>query len=178
MVRLSLLACLAGVFLLSGCASDRYYDDRAYLSAGASFGYPFGYYRAPYYGYYPFGFFGPPFVVERDFIALRDGRFVAPERHVVCDLRTDACYKRGDIDASETKEFFGRDAARRVDRIRDRQHDNHIFLPSRNTVCNEQNQACFRNGQLSRPLTRQFFGNMAVRGLNDRAGWRGKRRGH
>ena len=161
MVRLSLLACLAGVFLLSGCASDRYYDDHAYLSAGAAFGYPFGFYGPPLFGY-PFGFYGPPLVVERDFVALRDGRFVAPERHVVCDLRTAACYKNGDIDASETKEFFGHDAARRVDRIRDQQHTNDIFLPGRNTVCNEPDRTCFRNGQPSRMLTRQFFGHMAA----------------
>ena len=185
MVRLPLLACLAGSLLLPGCASDdRYYANRSYLGAGASFGYPFGYYGASYFGYpfqgyYGSPFLGAPYVIERDrFVTSRDGRFVSPERRVVCDLRTDACYKRGDIDASETREFFGRDAARRVDRIRDRQHDNDIFLPSRNTVCNEQNQRCFRDDRLSRPLTRRFFGPPAARRLNGQAGWHGPSRRH
>ena len=63
MVRLPLLACLAGSLLLPGCASDdRYYANRTYLGAGASFGYPFGYYGAPYFGY-PFqGYYGSPFL--------------------------------------------------------------------------------------------------------------------
>jgi hypothetical protein len=110
-------------------------------------------------------------VYERDrYIPVSpNGRFVEPEKHVVCDQRTQVCYKKGDIDASETKEFFGKDAGRRVDRIRDHLHDNDSFLPTPNVACSRDNQACYRtNGQPDRQDTRRFFGNGAAR---QQRGW-------
>lgn len=50
---------------------------------------------------------------------IRDGagtnRIYRVDNDVVCDRRREICYKNGRPDRSETKEFFGKKAARRID---------------------------------------------------------------
>jgi hypothetical protein len=163
MARPLLLACLAGALLLGGCAdSDRYYGDRAYSDGGyrpylgSAWGAPWGYYGGP--PYYAYGV--PPYYAygrDRDDRVSRNGRFVEPDRHVVCDQRTGLCYKKGDLDKSETKDYFGKDAARRVEQLRDRYHDNDVFLPKPNVVCREDDRTCFHNGRPNRQDSRRYF---------------------
>lgn len=38
-----------------------------------------------------------------------------PSRHVLCDPDDRVCYKNGHPDPSETRDFFGKKAARRID---------------------------------------------------------------
>src|SRR4051794_3649780 len=38
-----------------------------------------------------------------------------PSRHVICDPDDQVCYKNGHPDPSETRDFFGKKAARRID---------------------------------------------------------------
>ena len=59
------------------------------------------------------------------------GRTFQPSRGVVCDRATETCYRGREIDASETRDYFGREAARKVDRIRDTQGTNRIFRVDR-----------------------------------------------
>jgi hypothetical protein len=94
--------------------------------------------------------------------ARRQQRFDRPENDVVCDRRTQVCYKDKEIDASETREKFGKDAARRVDRVRDRYDNNDLFLPRKNTVCDRDDRTCYQNGDPNRKQTREFFGNKAA----------------
>jgi hypothetical protein len=82
---------------------------------------------------------------------------------VSCDQRTQVCYKDGEIDASETKDTFGKGAARRVDRVRDDAGTNNIFLPRNNTVCNRDEKVCYKNGRPDQSDTRDQFGKKAAR---------------
>lgn len=178
MVRTPLLAALAGALLLGGCANGDSYENRTYAGEGWGnrpyySGYPYrdyGYSR-PAYGY---GYGSPD--ADRYYRRHRndddDGkgknrRLVRTERNVVCDRRTEVCYKNGDIDASETREYFGKDEARRVDRIRDRYKDNDIFLPRGNTVCREENRTCYVKGEPDRRATREYFGKKAARRVDN-----------
>jgi hypothetical protein len=94
--------------------------------------------------------------------ARRQPRFDRPENDVVCDRRTQVCYKDKEIDASETREKFGKDAARKVDRVRDRYDNNDIFLPRKNVVANGR-PTCYQNGDPSRKQTREYFGDRAAK---------------
>lgn len=94
------------------------------------------------------------------------GRTFRPDRNVVCDRATATCYRDGEIDASETRDYFGRGAARRVDRIRDRFGTNHIFRPQRDVVCDRKDRVCFKDGRPDRGETRDFFGRKAARKID------------
>jgi hypothetical protein len=149
----SLLAALAGAVLLAGCADIDRSRDRTYVSDG--------YYGRPVYGG-PYRTYGYPRYGYNDNDRYRgrssNGRFDREGRDVVCDRRTEVCYKDGDIDASETRERFGKEPARKVERVRDRYDDNDLFLPRRNIVCNDENNTCYRNGKANRQLSREYFG--------------------
>jgi hypothetical protein len=94
------------------------------------------------------------------------GRTFRPGGDVVCDRRTETCYRRGQIDASETRDYFGRGAARRVDRVRDQAGTNRIFRPDDNVVCNRRDKVCLKNGHPDRSETRDFFGKKAARRID------------
>jgi hypothetical protein len=177
MARPLLPACLAGALLLGGCASDNHNHDNGAHAAG---GYrPWGgYYGSPWGGYYgaPYGwaYGAPPYYYgghghEHDdndhYVAISpNGRFVQPEDKVVCDQLTQVCYRKGDLDASETRQYFGKDASHRADNIRDHLHDNDSFLPRPNVACSRDYEACYHtNGRADRPATRRFFGGQAAR---------------
>jgi hypothetical protein len=165
------LAAVASVLVLAGCADSDRYENRTYVGDGYGWG------SRPYGYSYPRGVYGSPWryddrrsrnyaygrSADRYYKDLgRDGekrpRLVSPEKNVVCDRRTEVCYKKGDIDASETRERFGGDAGRKVERVRDRYDDKDLFLPRRNVVCNDENNTCYRNGKANRELTREYFG--------------------
>ncbi|HEX6011924.1 MAG TPA: hypothetical protein VFY87_09020, partial [Geminicoccaceae bacterium] len=106
--------------------SGPYGADPFYRSYPGSLGRPYG------YGVDPFGRSVDPF--DRGYYGRGGGRTFRPGGDVVCDRRTETCYRRGQIDASETRDYFGRGAARRVDRIRDQAGTNRIFRADDNVV--------------------------------------------
>lgn len=91
------------------------------------------------------------------------GRRFRPRRDVVCDRETQACYRDGEIDASETRDVFGNRAGRRVDRVRDAAGTNKIFLPDDDVVCSRRERVCFKDGRPDRSETRDVFGKKAAR---------------
>ena len=94
------------------------------------------------------------------------GRTFQPSRGVVCDRATETCYRGREIDASETREYFGRGAAREVDRIRDGQGTNRIYRASDRVVCNRKDQVCYKNGHPDVSETRDYFGKKASRRID------------
>ena len=110
----------------------------------------------PYYGY-------PRATYDDD---NWGGRRFRPRRDIVCDRATRTCYRDGEIDASETRDYFGNRAGRRVDRIRDAAGTNKIFRPDDDVVCNRRERVCFKDGRPDRSETRDFFGKKAARRLN------------
>ena len=167
MARTALFCALAGAMLLAGCVTDGdTYQNRTYVSDGWAPG-PYYGERGPYYG--SRAYYGPrPYYGDADrYYRSQNARLVQPERRVVCDRATQVCYKSGDNDASETKEYFGNKAARRVDRVRDHYDNNDIFLPRRNVVCNDDKDVCYKNGRPDRSETRNYFGKKAARRFGD-----------
>lgn len=169
-----LFAALAAGLLLGGCAYDNdSYEGRSYPRYGVYDNGP-GYYgrgrsvygrNNTYYGRDPRYWYGGR--RNDDDNNRRQPRFDRPENNVVCDRRTATCYKGREIDVSETREKFGRDAARKVERVRDRYDNNDIFRPRRNAVCDRDDKRCYQNGDPNRRLTREYFGNRAARRGND-----------
>lgn len=127
------------------------YGGGPYAGGGYRRGQDYGYRRGQDYGYRR--------SVERDY----GGRTFRPDQRVVCDRATETCYRGQEIDASETREYFGRRAARRVDRIRDNAGTNRIFRPEDDVVCNRRQRVCSEDGRPSRSETREFFGKKAAR---------------
>jgi hypothetical protein len=174
MRRTPLFAALASILLVAGCADTGGYNNRTYVGDGWG-------YRPYRYGYpsraydwrdydrssrrYAYNRSADDYYRDRGRDRDEGRRLVRPERDVVCDRRTEVCYKDGDIDASETRERFGRDASRKVERVRDRYDNKDLFLPRRNIVCNDDNNTCYRNGKADRSLTREYFGRRAARRL-------------
>jgi hypothetical protein len=110
-------------------------------------------------------------------------RFVRPRAAVVCDRATRICYKRGEIDKSDTERVFGARAADRADNLRDRYDSARVFVPERGVACDRRQRMCLEDGDPDRKLTRRYFGRQAARdierersGDDDRgSGKRGKR---
>jgi hypothetical protein len=149
--------------LLAGCVSDGSFADRGPGSSGIRWSGPYGgdpYFRGPY------GFGGGPFGSSYYGARSYGGRTFRPNPDVVCDRATETCYRGRDIDASETRDHFGRSAARRVDRIRDAAGTNRIYRASDDVVCNRQKEICFKNGHPDRSETRDFFGKKAARRID------------
>lgn len=94
------------------------------------------------------------------------GRTFRPSPDVVCDRATETCYRRGQIDASETRDVFGRKAARDVDRVRDWAGTNRIYRASDDVVCNRSSKICYKNGRPDRSETRDYFGKKAARRID------------
>ena len=170
MVRPLVVLVLAA--LLGGCAvsSPGGWSDRA-GGPGVRWGGPYGgVWRGDGDDYYRRGYgYGYPPPVRRDY----GGRTFRPDRNVVCDRRTETCYRGKQVDASETREYFGRSAARRVDRVRDAAGTNRIFLPEDDVVCNRRERVCAREGRPHRGETREYFGRKAARNVPRRDGRNG-----
>ena len=94
------------------------------------------------------------------------GRTFQPSRGVVCDRATETCYRGKEIDASETRDVFGRSAARQVDRVRDQAGTNRIYRVDDDVVCNRRTEICYKNGHPDRTETRDFFGKKAARRID------------
>ena len=86
------------------------------------------------------------------------GRTFRPRPGVMCDRATETCYRGRDIDASETRDVFGRSAARKVDRIRDAAGTNRIYRVSNKVVCDRRAKVCYKKGRPDNSETKDFFG--------------------
>jgi hypothetical protein len=93
------------------------------------------------------------------------GRSFRPSGKVVCDRATQICYKRGDVDKSETKAYFGSRAAGRADDLRDRYETDELLVRRRAVVCNRDDEVCYKRGRPDRSETRDVFGKKAARRL-------------
>jgi hypothetical protein len=93
-------------------------------------------------------------------------RFLRPRSEVVCDRSTHICYKKGEIDKSDTERMFGERAGDRADDLRDRLGRARIFVPQRDVSCDRERRVCFDDGDPDRGLTRRYFGRRAARGLD------------
>jgi hypothetical protein len=152
---------LLAVGFLAGCVSDggSFGGDPGFGSRGSGISWsgpggddpfsssPFGFGRSPLGG-------------------QGNGRTFKPARNVTCDRATETCYRGRQIDASETREYFGKGAARRVDRIRDDAGTNRIYRVDNKVVCNREEQVCYKRGQPDRSETRDYFGKKAARRID------------
>ena len=143
MIRNSVGA-LLGASLLAGCVTD---DGGSGIRWSGPAGQdPFA--RSPYgFGGDPFGGWGGT-----------GGRTFRPSPGVVCDRATETCYRGRDIDASETRDVFGRGAAREVDRIRDPAGSNRIYRVNNKVVCDRRSKVCYKNGHPDNSETKDYFG--------------------
>jgi hypothetical protein len=92
-----------------------------------------------------------------------EDRFIRPGSGLVCDQATRVCYKRGNVDKSDTKEVFGRRASKRADQLRDERGTPRIFVPEQGAACDPTRRRCFSDGEPDRKLTRRHFGRGAAR---------------
>ena len=147
--------------LLAGCVSDGGFGGPGPGSSGIQWSGPYG--QDPYLRRTsPFGY---PFDSA---YGMRGGtgRTFQPSRNVTCDRATETCYRGKEIDASETRDVFGRSAARQVDRIRDAAGTNRIYRVDDDVVCNRSQEVCYKNGRPDRSETRDFFGKKAARRID------------
>lgn len=187
---------LAGCVDAGNGGDGRYADSgRVYRSypSGPVYGgpvynsYPYG---GPVYRTYPRGYYGynDPYYRGRDTDRRRDDddrqranrggaappwarndqRFTRPDQNVVCDHRTEVCYKKGNLNVDQTREHFGNGAGQRADRIRDRAGTKDVFVPQRGAVCNDNSNTCYQGGRADRGLTRDYFGRNAARRLGSK----------
>lgn len=98
--------------------------------------------------------------------ARSSDRFARPQSGVVCDRRTNVCYKNGGLDRSETKDVFGDRASNRVEGIRKRNGTGQLFLPDRGVTCNSIRKVCYDDGVADFSQTRRYFGDRAADALN------------
>ena len=151
---------LLAVGMLAGCVSDgsSFGGDPGFGSGGSGIRWsgPGG--DDPFAAS-PFGFGRSPLGSS----SQRGGRTFRPTRNVTCDRATETCYRGREIDASETREYFGKSAARRVDRIRDQAGTNRIYRADDDVVCNRMQQVCYKKGRPDRSETRDYFGKKAAR---------------
>lgn len=169
-MRRCLYLLLATGVLLGGCAPAG--DGGSYRTARPSLGYPSPWgdpYGRPYYR--PYGYVGPGhYPLPRRYRDDDDDRYFHRGGDVFCDRDTKTCYRDGEIDASETRDTFGRKAARRVDRLRDAAGTNHIFRPDDDVTCNLHAQVCSKDGRPDRRATRDHFGKKEARKQGKKAG--------
>lgn len=94
-------------------------------------------------------------------------RYVRAAPEVTCDRRTELCYKRGHIDTSETRDIFGRRAARDADALRDRLGTSHVYVPRPrgDSYCLSAEKTCFKNGRPDWSDTRDVYGKKTARKL-------------
>ena len=146
--------------LLGGCISDGNFADGGPNSSGIRWSGPFGY---DPYARSPSLFGGNPDGRDRYGRSSDGGRTFRPDRNVVCDRATETCYRGHEIDASETRDYFGRSAARQVDRDRDAAGTNRIYRVGDGVVCDPRRQVCLKGGRPDRSETRDYFGKKAAR---------------
>ena len=112
-----------------------------------------------------------------------------PEHGIRCDKSTQVCYENGQPNEESTRRYFGRDAARQVQRDMRRQaedrseydrrdgrdwrderdrrdrrdeRDERIFHPERGVRCDKSARVCYERGEPSIKMTRRYFDRRAA----------------
>ena len=130
-------------------------------------GYGYGYgYRGDYGYAAPLGTRPPGWADDLPYRAQEPGRFARPRPGVVCDQASAVCYKRGEIDKTETRDYFGPRAADRADDLRDDRGTARLFVPERGVTCDPGRGVCYDDGVPDRSLTRRYFGQRAADALD------------
>ena len=93
------------------------------------------------------------------------GGYGGSDDRVTCDARTEVCYKNGRLDASETRDRFGKSASREVEQIRQQQGTGRVYVPRDGSVCNRQEGVCYKNGKPDWSATRDYIGKGAAKRL-------------
>ncbi len=138
---------------------------RCWREAPAHDRFGYGYDRGDRYGAPP-ATRPPGWVYDLPHRARAQDRFLRPREDVVCDQATAICYKRGQVDKSETRDVFGKRAARRADDLRDTLGTARVFVPERGVACDRERRACFDDGEPDHGLTRRYFGRRAADDLD------------
>ena len=146
---------LVAAAMLAGCGGDGGFRDMDSAMGGGSGIRWSGPASPDPFAASPFGFGGSPFGRG---MGSSGGRTFRPSPGVVCDRATETCYRGRDIDASETRDVFGRSAAREVDRIRDAAGTNRVYRVSNKVVCDRRTKVCYKNGHPDNSETKDFFG--------------------
>jgi Fels-1 Prophage Protein-like len=136
-------------------------DDRRYEPYyGRGSGYSYG---GRGYGYQaPLGSRPPGWADDLPYRAQEPGRFVRTRPGVVCDRSTSLCYRRGEVDKTETRDAFGERAADRADDLRDDRGTARLFVPERGVTCDAGRRVCYDDGRPDFSLTRRYFGQRAA----------------
>ncbi|MGF1529352.1 MAG: YcgJ family protein [Candidatus Competibacterales bacterium] len=91
-----------------------------------------------------------------------EARRFYPEQGVMCQSRTQICYRNGAPSIAATRRYFGRDAAEAIGRDLRR---GDVFRPERGVVCRRRLQECEDRFGPNVGLTRIYFGRDAARRL-------------
>ena len=93
-------------------------------------------------------------------------RFARPQSGVVCDRRTNVCYKNGEARPERNQGCVRRPGTDRVEGIRKRNGTGKLFLPDRGVTCNSIRKVCYDDGVADFSQTRRYFGDRAADALN------------
>jgi hypothetical protein len=121
-----------------------------------------GYYGRGYGYQPPLGTRPPGWADDLPYRAQEPGRFVRTRPGVVCDRSTSLCYRRGEVDKTETRDAFGARAADRADDLRDDRGTARLFVPERGVACDAGRRVCYDDGRPDFSLTRRYFGQRAA----------------
>ena len=99
-------------------------------------------------------------------------RVFYPERGVACDRATQVCYIDSRPSASQTRAYFGDQAARRIqtDATDSRREPKWIFEPDGETSCDMRTQVCYGPKGPNPKQTRRYFGDAAAARLEQNLG--------
>lgn len=99
-------------------------------------------------------------------------RIFYPERGVACDRATQVCYTDSRASVSQTREYFGESAARRLqsDATDSRREPKWVFEPDGETSCDMRTQVCYGQKGPSLNKTRRYFGDAAAARLEQSLG--------
>lgn len=99
-------------------------------------------------------------------------RVFYPERGVACDRATQVCTIDSRPSASQTRAYFGDQAARRIqtDATDSRREPKWIFEPDGETSCDMRTQVCYGPKGPNPNKTRRYFGDAAAAKLEQNLG--------
>jgi hypothetical protein len=108
--------------------------------------------------------------LERHGPGRRGGLVYSPKRGVFCDESVATCYVEDEAHPGYTKQQFGSEAARDLERRIDRGKNapDGLYRPIGGSICDRRSQVCYDRGGASARLTRDEFGRDAAARLVER----------
>ena len=100
----------------------------------------------------------------------RDGVIYSPREGVACDEQVAVCYVADAAHPGQTKQQFGDDALRELERRLDGGRDSRdgIYRPTGGAVCDRLSEVCYDRNGASTKRTRDEFGRDAAADLAER----------